>query len=368
MFGGRWTAPLFLSAIVACSGDDDEIAGECLNSFPVGEQTHGHDHHDHEHREADDDAPVGALPPREDILPEFLSKTALYQDIDAKLIHPATRAYVPEYQLWSDGAEKSRWVYLPECETIDSSNMDDWSFPVGTQFFKEFRVDGRRIETRIILRFGTGPRDFAYASYLWNEEETEATRVGPEGQLKAKGTNHDIPSKSQCLQCHGTYATGGGRPSRGLGFSAIQLSHGDTPYGLAQLIVDKRLSVAPDRLFRFPGSEVERDALGTLHANCGNCHNDSRDRIPRTDLNLWVNVGEDAVSKTGVWRTAVGQANGTFVDQHVSGRIVVGKPDESSILYRMGQRGNNAQMPPIATHQVDQSGLAAVRAWVEGLQ
>ena len=262
MVSGRWVAPLLILGLLACKGSDDERRTECVNTFPVVDSAHDHDHHDHGHREADDDHFAGGLPPREDVLPEFLSETALYLDIASKIIHPATKAYIPEYSLWSDGAEKARWIYLPECETIDSSNMDDWSFPVGTQFFKEFKVEGRRIETRIIYRFGTGPRDFAYASYLWNEEETEATRLGPEGLTQAKGTNHDVPSKGQCLQCHGTYATGGGRPSRGLGFSAIQLSHGDTPYGLAQLIVDKRLSVIPDRLFRFPGDDVARNALG----------------------------------------------------------------------------------------------------------
>ena len=79
-------------------------------------------------------------------------------------------------------------------------------------------------------------------------------------------------------------------------------------------------------------------------------------------------MADVTVSKTGAWRTAVGQSSVTFVDQHVSGRIVPGNPSESSVVYRMGQRGNTAQMPPIATHQVDEAGLAALRAWVEGLQ
>ena len=55
--------------------------------------------------------------------------------------------------------------------------MDNWDVPVGTRFFKEFSLDGKRIETRIISRIADGPRDFAYASYLWNASETEATRV-----------------------------------------------------------------------------------------------------------------------------------------------------------------------------------------------
>ena len=113
----------------------------------------------------------------EDALPEKLSETPLYADIGAKTVHPALRHYTPEYQLWSDGADKERWVYVPECSSVDTSDMDNWDVPVGTRFFKEFSLDGKRIETRIISRISDGPRDFAYASYLWNASETEATRV-----------------------------------------------------------------------------------------------------------------------------------------------------------------------------------------------
>ena len=123
-----------------------------------------------------------------------------------------------------------------------------------------------------------------------------------------------VPSMSWNL-CDGWWTS-----VEGIGLFSYPVGHTNTPYGLADLIVGERLTHTPDRLFRFPGTEVERDALGTLHANCGNCHNDSRDRVPSTDLNLWVNVEDDTVSATGAWKTAVGQPNRTFADQHVTGQ------------------------------------------------
>ena len=59
----------------------------------------------------------------EDALPEKLSETPLYADIGAKAVHPALRHYTPEYQLWSDGADKERWVYVPECSSVDTSDV-----------------------------------------------------------------------------------------------------------------------------------------------------------------------------------------------------------------------------------------------------
>ena len=92
-----------------------------------------------------------------DALPGLLSQTGLYSDIAQKTVHSAVKSFKPRFQLWSDGADKNRWVYLPECDpVIDTSNMNDWSLPVGTRLFKEFSLDGVLLETRLIERFGPG--------------------------------------------------------------------------------------------------------------------------------------------------------------------------------------------------------------------
>ena len=62
---------------------------------------------------------------------------------------------------------KSRHVYIPKCAKIDTSDMDHWSMPVGTRFWKEFRRDGVLVETRLIHRYGPGPDDWIFASYQW---------------------------------------------------------------------------------------------------------------------------------------------------------------------------------------------------------
>jgi mono/diheme cytochrome c family protein len=74
------------------------------------------------------------------------------------------------------------------------------------------------------------------------------------------------------------------------------------------------------------------------------------------------------VEQTPAYLTAVGRANQSFNDQHVTARIEPGVPEASSIIYRMSERGNNAQMPPIGTTMIDEAGIALVEAWVESLQ
>src|SRR4051794_40981119 len=105
-------------------------------------------------------------------VPERLSQTGLYQPGTLN-IDPQNRAFAPQYPLWSDGARKSRWVQLPAGARIDTATPDRWQLPVGTRLWKEFEFDGRKVETRMLWR---ASRDrWAYASYIWNQEQTDAT-------------------------------------------------------------------------------------------------------------------------------------------------------------------------------------------------
>ncbi len=303
----------------------------------------------------------------ESSLPDLLSETGLYSNIETKEIHPAVHWFKPAYELWSDGEDKNRWVYIPECAKIDSSNMNDWSFPVGTRFYKEFSADGVRVETRYVERMGLGKRDFAFVSYLWNEEQTEAYKVGSEGLPNVLDTNHDIPSREQCFECHGTSPKGGGRPSRGLGFSAIMLSEASTGLSLETLVDNDMLSHPPTHSISIPGDQFTQDALGYLHINCGTCHNQSEDGLPQFDMNLWLDVETDTPENSNTWQTTVNVDTQIFKDQHVLGRVVPGNPTASAVLYRMTHRSDVAQMPPIATKEVDTQGSQIITQWIESL-
>ena len=59
--------------------------------------------------------------------PERLADTGLYEDGRPGRIDPRNRPFSPQYPLWSDGAAKSRWVYVPEGSTIDVTDPGAWS-------------------------------------------------------------------------------------------------------------------------------------------------------------------------------------------------------------------------------------------------
>ncbi len=271
---------------------------------------------------------------------------------------PGVLPFTPRFALWSDGSDKQRWIWLPEGQQIDSSDMDDWAFPAGTRVWKQFSIAGTRIETRLLEKRGPGAGDWSALAYVWDAEQTDA-HAAPLGEIDAHHTEHDVPAAGECRACHG------GRRSFVLGFSAVQLA-GDAAageLGLSDLTERGWLSEPAPSEPVVPGNDVEVAALGYLHANCSHCHNQNRPPrggarcfAPKDDYDFTLEVGRlDTVESTPTYQTVVGHA------------VTRGDPDDSKLVELVSSRGMFRQMPPLATQKVDSDAVANLRRWIEGL-
>ena len=301
-------------------------------------------------------APVGPLP-------QLLSQTGFG---DASNL-----AYSPQYPLWSDGAEKRRFVSIPAGETIDAQDPDDWQFPSGTRFWKEFSF-GERVETRYLEKLPDG--SFRFASYVWEPALGDSVLV-PEGGLRnaralGQGVAHDIPSRSDCLACHE------GRPSLVLGFNALQLSpdrdplaaHGEplppAAINLRELIERGLLENFPSELLQpapriAATSPTARAAQGYLFGNCSGCHNQ---RGPLSALGL--DFDQPVRSPGGALSSSVAVPSNFLIPGAKSSlRIAPGQPQKSVAWFRMSVRGG-AQMPPLGTKLVDHAGTDLVARFI----
>lgn len=264
----------------------------------------------------------------------------------------------PQYPLWSDGAEKRRWLWLPPGTQINTDDMDNWVFPVGTKAWKEFSRDGLKIETRLLEKRAEG--DWAMVAYAWNADQTEAVPAPAGGVVDALGTGHDIPSGEDCEACHANLS------DTLIGVSAIQLDHGGDGLTLPTLDGHGMLTTRPGGSYPLPGDESAQQALGYLHANCGNCHNDRNSHNP---LRLWLTTGElDSVAATPTYRTTVGVETSAdpLPGTDATTIIVPGDPAASLLYLRMTRRTKGA-MPWLGSEQVDSAGSAAVANWINAL-
>ncbi|MGN6110673.1 MAG: hypothetical protein ACTHU0_36560 [Kofleriaceae bacterium] len=252
--------------------------------------------------------------------------------------------------------------------------MDQWVFPVGTKLWKEFSRDGIRVETRMIekkLADDEAIGAWSYATYAWNAEQDHAEPI-IEGRENANGTQHDIPTRSDCRACHDRM-----RPSRVLGFGAIQLDL-DAPAGeldLDALIAEGALTTAVPGAatphFPLPGTAVDREALGYLHANCGHCHNPTSDVHDLSPMHLRLRVGMlGSLASTPAYATTVGVAAKipfTEAGATYSTLIVPGDPATSSVFARMNSTQAVRFMPNLAVEDIDPAGHDALRAWIQSL-
>ena len=77
---------------------------------------------------------------------------------------------------------------------------------------------------------------------------------------------------------------------------------------------------------------------------------------------------EDAdVESSDVYLSLVGQTLQYWRGGAITKRVFPGDPDASAIVARMSARGNEDQMPPLATEEIDPTGIAKVRAWIAAL-
>lgn len=279
----------------------------------------------------------------------LLSQTGLYRDMAAKQLAPDLIAYEPEYKLWSDGAEKHRWLRLPPGAAIDTSDMDHWSFPVGTVLFKEFKLDGKRLETRIVARLGSKPDDYFMGAFVWYDDETDA-ELDRDGASNVRDTAHDVPETKRCFTCHN------GEKGRVLGYSAVQQPAAEAP-----------LSDPPSEPYLVPGDDTARAALGYLHANCGNCHNPTGTSRTDTNLRLRLEIGEHTVEDTAIYASSVRVALDHWLSKTIELRIAPGEPEASGVLARMKSRTKDDAMPPFASELVDDTGVELVRDWIASL-
>lgn len=287
--------------------------------------------------------------------PDKLSETGLYADFAQRTLADGVLAYAPQFPLWVDGDAMTRWLLLPPSTKIGTVGMDDWVFPVGTKAWQEVTVKGVVTETRFLWK--ARPDAWFQVAYAWAADGSEAL-AAPDGIVNVGGTTHDIWSRKACNECHGEVL------DQLIGVSALQLSDGG--HGLlSTLIAEGRLTDPPAGEFTMPGNDVERAALGYLHGNCGNCHNDTSNLKTQTPMRLRVLTSETTAAAAGPYRTSIGVKMMHVIPPDIADLLIPGDSNRSGLLERMLRRDAWA-MPP-HSKKIDATGCDAVRSWITAM-
>lgn len=321
--------------------------------------------------------PYLGLPAEEGHPPPLLSQTGAFADVGTLTPSAALITYDLIVPFWSDGAEKRRWIAVPNdgAARIREAADGEWSFPAGTVFVKHFEIATdearpearRRLETRLLVRDAKGG---VYGrSYRWRADGSDAELVRS-AQVESltirtpgggRRQNWFYPGPADCRQCH-TPAAGGV-----LGVKPRQLDRAFTyPSGVTdnQLRTWGHLSLIDadtPRTPRLAGLDdhrrtIEDRARSYLDANCSHCHRpggaaadfDARYGTPLREQRL---IGVPARINFGI---------------DGARQIAPNDPWRSMVLARLTTL-EPTRMPPLSHEVVDRRGVELIREWIASL-
>jgi uncharacterized repeat protein (TIGR03806 family) len=313
-----------------------------------------------------------------------LSDYRLFTDASAR--RPAARLtpYALNTPLFSDYAEKFRFLYLPPGAKARYRADGVLDLPVGATLVKtfaypaDFRRPGeqvRYLETRLLIH---KPSGWVALAYVWNAEQTEAVlkRAGAridvsfvDGHGQARTVDYPVPNQNQCKECHqldkaltpigpkarnlnGDYAYAEGREN--------QLVH----WGRLGLLEGAPAPARAPRTARWddPAEPLEARARAYLDANCAHCHNP---RAVASNSGLFLNVEETRPAQLGVGKHPVAAGRGSG-DLKVG--IAPGHPEDSILVYRMASTEPGVMMPELGRSLAHEEGLKLVRDWIAGMK
>ena len=295
-------------------------------------------------------------------MPRTLSAYGFFADPAGQVPNEGVTPYRLNTPLYSDGAEKLRFVYLPDGTTMTAEGEGLLDIPVGGALIKTFAfgegAERRLIETRVLLHRADG---WLALPYLWNEEQTDAQLAIAGARLdlttpRGEAISYRVPNKNQCKECHGL--DGVVTP---IGPKARNLSH----EWLGEMAAAGHLDTVPAVADQLPVWELREEANLTaaarayLDVNCAHCHRPGA-TASNSGLDLrWEQQNPEAIG-IGKRPVAAGRgAGGHLFD------IVPGSPDKSILTYRMSSPEPGVAMPELGKATVDEEGLDIVRRWIE---
>ena len=311
-------------------------------------------------------------------MPGLLSQTGAFRDVRRMTPAHGLMPYTLALAFWSDGADKIRYVAIPDGKVKFSAD-GDWVFPHGTVFVKTFELrtgtapTARRLETRLLV-IGRDGRPYG-VTYKWRADLSDADLLKADG-LDETIAIHDTagthtqtwsyPSRENCLACHNAHTPGElGPKTRQMNFAITypdgtvqnQLAHwnklGLFSPGLKEQDIPAYATLAKaDDTSR----SLEDRARSFLDVNCAQCHRpggtvagfDARYQTPLARQNL---IDGPVLITEGI-------DHPHYISPH--------DPWRSMIILRT-DTVDDTRMPPIARHTIDEKDVAMLKHYILSL-
>lgn len=309
---------------------------------------------------------------------QTLSAYRFFVDSAGRAPNAGVTAYDLNTPLWSDGALKFRYVYVPPGAEAQYRDDGVFEFPIGTVLIKTFAYpadmrapndDVRLLETRLLIRRSEG---WVALPYVWNADGSDAVYapIGADIPVSLTWTNGEtiaidwaVPNRNQCKGCHDRAGaiTLIGPTARNLNREID--GHNQLAGWLASGLIDR----VPDAAPRAPNAydpasgEVDARARAYLDINCAHCHNPDGP-AHTSGLDLRWNAEPALAWGVGKRPTAAGRGSAGM-----EFAIEPGHPERSFLLHRMESEDPGVMMPELGRTLTDERAVALIREWIAAM-
>ncbi len=352
-------------------------------------------------------------------LPPTLAQTGVFDDWRRLTPGKNLVAYDVNVPLWSDGANKQRWIGVPPGEAVECTDGGKFRFPAGTVFVKHFALatdrrqpERRRpLETRVLV---VDPQGRVHgAAYRWSADgkrtrrltfgETETIDVTvADGSVRQQVWQY--PGRFDCLMCHndvsgyvlgfkpkqlagqgsGLRVQDSGETGQGAevsGQQSVAIHQPDAPARessappptvaggeLARLMAcgviregghgQALAQIVPLVPLEDEGAPLAERVRSYLDVNCSVCHNPGR----------YFSAFDARYERHPMEQGIIEGPSYFHADHGGAMRIVKPGSVQLSVVHmRLSSRDPHLRMPPLGTTVVDEQARRVIAAWIESI-
>ena len=314
-------------------------------------------------------------------VPKKLSEFNFFADMGLQAPNEGVLPYDLINPLFSDYADKLRFVYVPKNKKVGYSPDKVLDFPDGSVLIKTFaylndhpesKIDKQLLETRLLIKKNDSWKNI---SYIWNEEQDDAYlsiagKTINTAFVMEDGTErtvrYRVPNINQCKECHQL-----NKEIQPIGPKVRNLNHKFSYIdGTLNQIKKWQLMEWIDSADNYPTmanwsneeNDLESRARAYLDINCGHCH------IPGGSADttgLYLNLKEDSNIHIGIYKKPVAAGRAS---NNLKYSIDPGNPSKSILSFRMTSLDPGIMMPESGRSLNHKEGVELIEKWIKNMK
>ena len=289
--------------------------------------------------------------------------------------------YQPASELFSDYAEKSRFVWMPKnTKATYQSDSDILNLPIGAALIKSFYYKNvqpnnstKILETRVMIHQTNG---WIFANYVWDDAQEDAylqtngsivpvTWTASGGQTKS--VDYKIPDESKCITCHaanGVNLPVGIKPQNlNMNYSYVEGSKNQLvkliEFGYLENTLPEQITSVVD--YNDVSKPLDLRVRSYVDSNCAHCHRDGGNAAFAT-LRFPFHLTENPEN--------LGICVGTSTPfNNIPRGYLVNPGDANGSLLHFAMSTNNSvlMMPRVGRTIVHEEALSLMAEWINSL-